>query len=73
MDGVLASVDRDLLPVEYGGKSDPEAITKDLRHRLATQRDTLLLLDQMEIDTEPYVHFWRQTTEGDVEFGMEID
>ncbi|XP_058122216.1 clavesin-2-like [Anopheles ziemanni] len=73
MDGVLAYVDRDLLPVEYGGKSDPEAITKDLRHRLATQRDRLLLLDQLEIDTEPYAHFWRQTTEGDVEFGMEID
>lgn len=73
MDEVLKYVDQDLLPVEYGGKSCPEEITDSLKRRLADKRDTLLLLDGMEIEVEPYAHLWRQSDEGDVEFGMEID
>uniref|UniRef100_A0A182SE91 CRAL-TRIO domain-containing protein n=1 Tax=Anopheles maculatus TaxID=74869 RepID=A0A182SE91_9DIPT len=73
MDEVLKHVDQELLPVEYGGKTCPEEITNGLRQRLASKRDTLLLLDRMEIDVEPYAHWWRQSDEGDVEFGMEID
>ncbi|ETN60450.1 hypothetical protein AND_007937 [Anopheles darlingi] len=74
MDEVVKFVDRELLPVEYGGKTKPEEVTAALKQRLATQRDALLLLDQMEIDCAPYAHFWNQTeADGDVEFGMEID
>ncbi|XP_052872775.1 retinaldehyde-binding protein 1-like [Anopheles cruzii] len=73
MDSVLKYVDRDLLPLEYGGKSSPEEITLKLKERLAAKRDMLLVLDQMEIDGAPYAHFWNETTEGDIEFGMEID
>ncbi|XP_035788634.1 retinaldehyde-binding protein 1-like [Anopheles albimanus] len=74
MDEVVKFVDRDLLPVEYGGKVKPEEVTAALKHRLATQRDALLLLDQLEIDCAPYAHFWNQSeADGDVEFGMEID
>ncbi|XP_053663515.1 retinaldehyde-binding protein 1-like [Anopheles marshallii] len=73
MDDVLKHVDQDLLPVEYGGKACSEEITDSLKQRLSGKRDTLLLLDRMEIDVEPYTHLWRQTDESDVEFGMEID
>uniref|UniRef100_A0A182PJU6 CRAL-TRIO domain-containing protein n=2 Tax=Anopheles epiroticus TaxID=199890 RepID=A0A182PJU6_9DIPT len=60
MEEVLKYVDRDLLPVEYGGKTCPEEITDSLQRRLANKRDTLLLLDRMEIELEPYAHLWRQ-------------
>uniref|UniRef100_A0A182MFY6 CRAL-TRIO domain-containing protein n=1 Tax=Anopheles culicifacies TaxID=139723 RepID=A0A182MFY6_9DIPT len=73
MDEVLKYVAQDLLPIEYGGKTCPEEITNSLKQRLANKRETLLLLDRMEINVEPYAHLWRQTDEGDVEFGMEID
>uniref|UniRef100_A0A182QHF1 CRAL-TRIO domain-containing protein n=1 Tax=Anopheles farauti TaxID=69004 RepID=A0A182QHF1_9DIPT len=73
MDDALKYVDRDMLPVEYGGKACTDEITDKLKRRLASKRDALLVLDRMEIDVAPYAHLWRQTDESDVEFGMEID
>ncbi|XP_053674575.1 retinaldehyde-binding protein 1-like [Anopheles nili] len=74
MEDVVKYVGRDLLPIEYGGKVNPQEVTDSLKQRLVAKRDTLLLLDRMEINVEPYAHLWaRQTDEADVEFGMEID
>ncbi|XP_055608777.1 clavesin-1-like [Uranotaenia lowii] len=62
-----------MLPIEYGGQQNPQEINSKLRERLATVRPSLVQLDDLEIDVEPYAGFWNQKADEEVEFGMEID
>ncbi|KAL1379231.1 hypothetical protein pipiens_015055, partial [Culex pipiens pipiens] len=73
LEDAMKQLDQSLLPVEYGGVQDARDIVERLRKRLEDGRDTLIQLDELEIDGEPYAAFWNQGQDEDVEFGMEID